>query len=149
MTQGFFHEEEYGFFVRRAGVQDAIRMEAGTGEARGKDVVVEGTPEDRTVDAGQDACGEQSGGGWAGVASARDFVQGGTGEAVFGQMDVDLQHAEGKRSVGGRVKAFQSADAGAERLYGCMGWAHVRILFSYSGSVKLWGVCSRGHGQAH
>ena len=121
MAQGLFHEKEDGFLVRCAGMQDAVGVEAGAGQAGRKDVVVAGAPENRAVGARQDACGKEGGGCGTGVAIAGDFVQGGPGQAIFWQMVVDFRHAEGERSRGTWAETLQGADAGTQRLYGCRG----------------------------
>ena len=113
MAEGFLHKEKDGLFVWRTGVQDAIGRETGAGEAWCKDVVVEGAPEDRTVGASQDACRKEGSCCGTGVAAAGDFVQGGPGQAIFGQTSVYFLHTEGEDSSGARAETLEGADAGA------------------------------------
>lgn len=62
LTQAFFHDEQ-SVFASCFGVDHAIRMQPGGGEAGRKQVMMFEHPEDGSSDAGQDAGSEQGGSG--------------------------------------------------------------------------------------
>ena len=114
MTQSLLHDQENGFVVRCFSIQHAMRQEADTGQARGKNICFRGTPQHRAGQPGQNAGGEQGG---AGIPdSAADFMHCGQGQPLRRQMRIHLLYA--KRQYPGMPgsRTLQQANAVPQRL---------------------------------
>ncbi len=144
MAQRFFHGEQDGFFVWRAGVKQSVGCYAGAGQAWGEQVARRGDPEGRAFHACQDACREQGSGRAMDLVgfTAGHFMKGATHQASFRQMGIDVRYAEWQNPARATGSPLQQTDALAQLVqagFRGQGWqgTHVPILFPYAGRVKL------------
>ncbi len=128
MAQRFLHDWQHIALMRGGDVQHVVRVQAGAGEAGGKQVCGGGAPEHGAMQPGQDAGHEQRGAGgldfiWP---AACHFMQGAEGQPGLGQMRIQGGHAERVCAAGPRGGPFQKPDAAAQ---GGKVRGHVPYLF--------------------
>ncbi len=101
--------------VRGAGVYHAVRMQAGTGQAGGEQIVGGGAPQHAAVHARQDAGGEQGGAGTGDCVRPAAFhlVQRTAGQAAFREVRIDFGHAKARHLCWACRRAFKHTDAAA------------------------------------
>ncbi len=95
--QAFFDKRQDITVMGGLDIDDAIRMQTGPQQARGEEVAPGQAPENRSLEPGRDAGGEQGGGSGKLGSRSRldDLVQAATGQAMAGKVFVDGWHAEG------------------------------------------------------
>jgi hypothetical protein len=96
MAQAFFHDGQH--IPAGLGEHDPVRLQPGAGEAGGEQIGLSQNPQDGTVQPGQDAGGEQGGGGGVfRVGPGRGgFMQRPQADAAGGQNLIDRLDTQGE-----------------------------------------------------
>lgn len=140
LAEPFFHRQQHHFLGSGFEMDHAVRGEPGAGEAGSKErrekTMCAMAPEHRALKAREQAGGEQ--GGRAIRPLACDLVQGAECEAAARQMRINPGETESQHREAALCRPLEPKDAGPEmgEYVGRIS-AHVPILFSCAGAVKL------------